>query len=128
MKKIQFNSFLILKIAIAIIFSSHAIIRITGGTVERFARFLDSKGFPMSLQLVWGITIYEIIGSILLVFGYHTKWISSIFILILLVGTVIIHYANGWFVGEHGTGGMEYSFLLITTLTVIAANTNNNTK
>ena len=120
MKKNQFNSTLLLRISIATIFLSHAIVRIANGTIGMFTEFLGLKGFPMPLQLVWSITIFEMIGSILLVLGYYTKWISSIFIFILLVGIVIIHYANGWFVGEHGTGGIEYSFLLISVLIAIA--------
>lgn len=38
-----------------------------------------------------------------------------------LLGITIIHAANGWFVGEHATGGMEYSILLVATLFALAA-------
>ena len=34
---------------------------------------------------------------------------------------VIIHWRLGWFVGEHGSGGMEYSVSLMVSLLVIAA-------
>jgi len=34
---------------------------------------------------------------------------------------VIIHWRLGWFVGEHGSDGMEYSVSLMVSLLVIAA-------
>jgi putative oxidoreductase len=40
---------------------------------------------------------------------------------IALGGIVIIHAQLGWFVGEHGTGGSEYSVCLLLCLLVIAA-------
>lgn len=115
------RALILLRISVAGIFLAHAIVRILGGTTERFAGFLTSKGFPFALIMVWLITAYEIIGGVLLIIGKLTKWISLGFILMLLIGIVIIHAGNGWFVGEHGSGGIEYSFILIMALIVIAA-------
>ena len=42
--------------------------------------------------------------------------------IIVLVGIALIHANLGWFVGEHGTGGMEFSWLLGFALLVLAAN------
>ncbi len=42
-------------------------------------------------------------------------------LLIASVGIVLIHRHLGWFVGEHGTGGSEYSVALIFMLLVLAA-------
>jgi putative oxidoreductase len=39
----------------------------------------------------------------------------------LSVGIVIIHMGEGWFNGEFGTGGCEYSVTLIAALIVIAS-------
>jgi putative oxidoreductase len=57
----------------------------------------------------------------LMTFGFLTRWLALGFFLILTVGLILIHAANGWFVGEHGTGGMEYSILLMAVLLAIAA-------
>jgi putative oxidoreductase len=116
-----YRALILLRISVAGIFLAHAIVRIIGGTMERFAGFLGGKGFPYALNIVWLITIYEIVGGILLIIGKQTKWISLGFILMLLLGIIIIHANNGWFVGEHGSGGIEYSFILIIALIVIAA-------
>jgi putative oxidoreductase len=115
------RALILLRICVACIFLAHAIVRITGGTVERFAGFLEGKGFPFALTIVWLVTVYEIAGGVLLLIGKLTPWISLGFILMLLIGIVVIHAPKGWFVGEHGSGGIEYSFILIITLIVIAA-------
>jgi putative oxidoreductase len=64
-------------------------------------------------MIVLGITDFEIIGGLLLIGGIFVKWISTGFIILLLAGIIIIHAQLGWFVGEFGTGGCEYSFILI---------------
>ncbi len=86
---------------------------------------MESKGFPYGIIWVWGITAFEIIGGLLLAFGYFTKIISAGFIFLLIAGIILIHASLGWFVGEHGTGGSEYSFVLIMALIAIAASAGN---
>lgn len=134
MKKFPFLSLsqalFLLRIALAVVFIAHAAVRISGGTIERFAGFLANKGFPLSTVIVWLITIYELGGSLLLIAGRFTRRISLGFILILLAGIFIIHiHADSrWFVGEHGTGGSEYSFILIMAFVVIAAGNREKTR
>ena len=118
------QALILLRVSVALIFITHAFVRVANGTIERFAGFLSSKGIAYSNIVVWGITVYEILGSIVLALGYFTKIISAGFVLMLLVGVVLIHASLGWFVGEHGTGGSEYSFILIIALVVIAAGNN----
>ncbi|TRX30870.1 DoxX family protein [Flavobacterium sp. ZT3R18] len=115
------QSILFLRICIPFIFVAHAGMRIANGTIERFAGFLSAKGFFATTFMVWGITFYEIVGGIALAFGYYAKYLSLGFILMLIMGNIIIHYERGWWVGEHGDGGMEYSCVLILALIVIAA-------
>ena len=115
------QSLLILRIAVAVIFLAHAIVRICNGSIPQFSEFMESKGLPYGVAWVWAIIAYEITGGILLLLGKYTRWLSTGFIILLLVGIVLIHASLGWFVGEHGTGGCEYSVLLIVALLVIAA-------
>lgn len=125
MMKLQFyslqTSLILLRISLAIIFLAHAIVRIANSTIEQFGGFMESKGFPYGVAWVWAITAFEIICGLLLAFGFFTKIISAGFIFLLIVGIVLIHVNFGWFVGEHGTGGSEYSFILIMAFLVIAA-------
>ena len=115
------HAIIVLRILTALIFVVHAIVRVVGATIDRFGEFLNDKGFVYGVLIVWILTIYEIAGGLLLAIGIFARWLALGFIIIIAVGIVIIHAANGWFVGEHGTGGMEYSFLLIAALLVIAA-------
>lgn len=115
------RSLLVLRVSLAVIFLSHSIVRIANSTIPQFGGFLESKGFPYGVAWVWAITLFEIFGGILLALGYFTKWLSMGFIVMLIAGIALIHASLGWFVGEHGTGGSEYSFILIMALLVIAA-------
>jgi putative oxidoreductase len=115
------QSLTLLRICVPMFFMAHAIVRISNGTIEQFAGFLSHKGFVGATAMVWGITVFEIVGGLALMFGYFTKWLSLGFILMLIFGILIIHAQLGWFVGEHGTGGMEYSVALILALVVIGA-------
>jgi putative oxidoreductase len=117
----QSNSLILLRVSIAAIFLAHSTVRIANSTVGQFGEFLENKGFAFGVVWVWGITVFEIIGGLLLAFGYFTKILAAGFIFLLVVGIVLIHAELGWFVGEHGTGGSEYSFILIMALIVIAA-------
>lgn len=82
---------------------------------------MESKGLPYGVAWVWAITAYEIAGGLLLLLGIYTRLLSAGFIILLLAGIVLIHASLGWFVGEHGTGGCEYSVILIVALLVVAA-------
>lgn len=115
------HSLTLLRVSVAIVFLAHAVVRIFNSSIGQFGEFMESKGFTHGVAWVCAITAFEIIGGILLALGYFTKLLSIGFIFLLVVGIVLIHASLGWFVGEHGTGGCEYSFVLIVALLVIAA-------
>ncbi|WP_167856828.1 DoxX family protein [Hymenobacter aquaticus] len=115
------QSLLLLRVTVAGLLLAHAVVRVVGGTVPRFADFLTAKGLPFGLALVWLITAAELLGGVLMALGILTRWVALVFGLIIGTGIVLIHAENGWFVGEHGTGGIEYSALLLVALLVIAA-------
>lgn len=110
----------ILRRAVALLLVAHGGIRIYLGTVGGFGEFLAIKGFPVGAALAWGITIFELVGGTLLFFNYFTRWIAFGFALELLMGIILVHAPNGWFVVGAGTGGMEYSVLLIICFSLIA--------
>ena len=119
------QSIVLLRWAIAIVFFMHALVRIINGTVTEFAQFMNEKGFVYGTAIVWILTVFEIGGSILLALDFFTKKLCAGFIVILITGIIIIHASLGWFVGEHGTGGVEYSFILIIALMTVAAHSKN---
>lgn len=111
-----------LRIGTAGLFMAHAVVRlITPGSVAQFGGFLSNRGIPQGVAVVWLLTAYEILAGVLLMIGYRARIISAGFAVILITGIVLIHRHLGWFVGEHGTGGSEYSVALLLALLVIAA-------
>ena len=117
----QHSSVILLRVVVCIIFIVHAVVRLANNTIDQFGDFLNSKGLVYGYALVWALTLFEIAGGLLLAAGLFRRVISFIFILILLAGIFLIHTELGWFVGEHGTGRMEYSLVLIAALLVVAA-------
>jgi putative oxidoreductase len=116
------HAIVILRISLAIFFMAHALVRLfTDGNIAGFAQYLAAKGWPFSLVIVWMITVYEITAGTLMIFGKWVRWCAAGLFFIAAMGIVIIHAKLGWFVGEHGTGGMEYSLCLMVSLLVVAA-------
>ncbi len=128
MKKFPFMSqataLKILRVFTGIFLAAHGCIRFYAGTVNGFGDFLNSKGFLVGSVIAWALTIFEILGGLAMAIGYFVKWIAALFIIELIMGIIIVHASNGWFVVGYGSGGMEYSVLLILTLVVIAATGN----
>ena len=110
-----------LRIGTAGLFLAHALVRIGNNTIPQFAAFMGSRGFPQPQAVVWGITLLEIVCSCLMMVGYKARHMTMGLQAIALGGIVIIHARLGWFVGEHGTGGSEYSVCLALCLVVISA-------
>ena len=113
------KALLLLRIGLPGFFMAHAAVRVGTGSISQFAAFLGNLGFPMPLQIVWLITIYELSAGILIALGIWVRWLVPGLMCIATGGIVLIHRHNGWFVGEHGTGGMEYSVCLLLGLLIL---------
>jgi putative oxidoreductase len=111
----------LLRIAMAILFTAHVVVRIAHWTIPQFALFMGNAGFPFSFAWVRGITIVEIIAALLLIANRFVRVATTAFATIAFTGLIPIHRHFGWFVGEHGTGSSEYSVALIFILLLIAA-------
>jgi len=120
--------FLILRVAISLLLIVHGIARISLGIVGDFGIFLTGVGFPLGATLAWAITLIEIIGGLLLALGKWTTPLSIYFAVQLLMGIVLVHAQEGWFVVGAGRNGMEYSTLLIVVLAVLAYVSNGERK
>lgn len=110
-----------MRIAVAIFFMAHATVRIYNGSIPQFGEFLETRGWPFGVVLVWLISLLELFAGSAMIAGYCVRWAALGLAFIAAMGIVIIHAQLGWFVGEHGTGGMEYSLSLLVSLLVIAA-------
>jgi putative oxidoreductase len=115
------RAIILLRVSLALVFIIHATVRILHHTIGNFSEFLTNKGFKYATVIVWMITVFEIVGGVILAIGNYVKQLSIGFIIILLIGIILIHLPLGWFVGEHGTGGVEYSFILIMAFIAVMA-------
>jgi putative oxidoreductase len=70
--------------------------------------------------VAWAITIFELVGSVLLAVGSYAWIIALIFSLELAVGVALVHWKEGWFVVGAGRNGIEFSALLIASFLAIA--------
>ena len=111
----------LLRIVTALLFMAHASMRFVYGSIPQFAQFMESRGFPHGELWVLAITCYELGAGSLLLLDRGVRWAASGLAVIVAVGIWLIHRHNGWFVGEHGTGGSEYSVALLAMLLAIAA-------
>jgi putative oxidoreductase len=109
------------RIVTAVLFMAHAVVRIVNGSIPQFGKFMTSVGFPQGEAVVWAITVVEIAAGTMLIVNRCVRVAATALFAIAAIGIVLIHRHIGWFVGEHGTGGSEYSVALIILLIVIAA-------
>ncbi|NOT74966.1 MAG: DoxX family protein [Cyclobacteriaceae bacterium] len=112
---------LLLRITIAIVLLSHGIPGMIDGGVNAFGNlFLNQIGFsPLGVPIAWAVKISHIICAILLVSNRYIKLACIITISILIMGIILVHGREGWFVVGGGRNGVEYNFVLIAVLLYI---------
>ena len=112
------NNTLILRIAIAVIFITHSVFGMFNNGINDFGNlFLNQIGFsPLGVPIAWAIKLTDLFGAILLLINKYIKPVCILNILILIMGIVLVHYQEGWFVVGGGRNGIEYNFLLICVL------------
>lgn len=115
------NGTLLLRIAVAIILLTHSVFGIFNNGINDFGNlYLNQVGFaPFGLYLAWLIKISHIIAAILLLLNKYIKLAGFVTIFILIMGIIMVHFPEGWFVVGGGRNGCEYNFLLICVLLAI---------
>ena len=104
---------LTLRVALGLMFISHAYLKLAIFTVPGFAGFLGSLGLPAALA--WPIILAELIGGIAILTGFYGRYVS-LALLPVLLGALAVHAPNGW-VFTASNGGWEYpAFLAMTAL------------
>lgn len=112
---------LLLRIPVAIIIFIHGIAGMFNNGVNDFGNlYLNEVGFaPFGLAIAWTIKISHLICAVLLLANKFIKPASIITIFILIMGIVMVHWQEGWFVVGGGRNGIEFNFLLIFVLLAI---------
>lgn len=114
------HAIVFIRVVLSILMFIHGAARISNGTVGGFGEFLELQGFPLGFYLAWAITLFELVGSVLLAVGLHSWIISIVFAMHLTVGIVLVHWKDGWFVVGAGRNGIEYSVLLVLSFLAVA--------
>lgn len=117
-----FNGTFLLRLAVAIILVMHSIPGIFNNGVNDFGNlYLNQIGFaPVGVPLAWAIKVSHVVCAFCFLFEKYVKWAAMVTILILVMGIVMIHYKEGWFVVGGGRNGIEFNFLLIVVLLTLA--------
>jgi len=101
---------LILRTALGIMFIAHALLKILVFTPAGTVGFFASIGMPG--WFAYPTMGAELIGGILLVVGYQTRFVSLALIPVLIGSIVLVHGSSGWLFSSEG-GGWEYPMFLI---------------
>lgn len=118
----------ILRLALAGLLAAHGWARLLNDAVEPFGNWLNGQGFLIGSWIAWGVTVYEIVGTVLLASG---RWVFPLtigFALIYAAGLILVHLPAGWFVVGLGRNGMEYSVLLIIALLCVGFHSKATTR
>ena len=112
----------ILQITIALILLTHGIPGMLDGGVNAFGEFfLNTIGFsPFGVPLAWAIKISHLVCAIALIANRYVKLASISTIFVLIMGIILVHFKEGWYVVGGGRNGVEYNFLMIMVLIIIS--------
>jgi putative oxidoreductase len=112
---------LLLRIPAAVIIFIHGIAGMFNNGVNDFGNlYFNREGFdPFGLYIAWAIKISHLIAAVLLLMGKFIKPSAIVTIFILIMGIVMVHLKEGWFVVGGGRNGIEFNFLLIFVLLAI---------
>ncbi|MEZ0131147.1 DoxX family protein [Flavobacterium sp. LBUM151] len=115
------NGTLLLRIAVAIILLTHSVFGFFDNGINDFGNlFLNQIGFaPFGVFIAWSIKLSHIFAAVLLLLNKYVKLAGFVTIFILIMGIILVHFQEGWFVVGGGRNGVEYNFLLICVLLAI---------
>lgn len=121
MNIISNNTFL-LRLAVSTILVVHGVGGMFNGGINGFGQALNEWGIglaPLGIPIAWAIKLSHLACVLSLVFDKYVKPTSLITIFILVMGIILIHGREGWFVVGGGRNGIEFNFLLIFALLTI---------
>lgn len=114
----MFNKIFFIRFAVAVILLVHGLGGMFNGGVNDFGNlYLNQIGFaPLGLPIAWAIKITHVVAAFCLLFQKYIKAAAIITIFILIMGIILVHFKEGWFVVGGGRNGVEFNFLLIFAL------------
>ena len=112
---------LLLRLCTAVILIMHSVPGMFTNGINDFGNlYLNAIGFaPFGLYIAWAIKLSHVAAAICLLLEKYLSWAVWITIFILVMGIVMVHGKEGWFVVGGGRNGIEFNVLLICVLLTI---------
>ena len=112
---LRHDAVIILRIPLIVILMMHSVPGMIDGGVNSFGRdYLDQIGFaPFGLAIAWSIKVSHIVCAVLLLLNRYILVASLVTIFVLIMGIIMVHYPEGWYVVGGGRNGVEFNVLLI---------------
>ena len=107
---------LVLRSTLGAMFVAHGLLKVMVFTLAGTAGFFAQQGFPG--WAAYPVTFMELIGGVLLIAGFHSRYVAIALIPVLL-GALYVHAPAGW-VFSSPNGGWEYPLFLTLTAVVVA--------
>lgn len=107
------------RILLALLLVIHGLVRLLIGGVPHFGAYLGTQGLPAGSFIAYTLTFFEIAGGVLMMARIFVKWIIPVFLLEIIMGLIMVHGREGWFVVGYGRNGSEYSVLIIASLILV---------
>ena len=105
----------ILRVVIGVIFIAHGFPKLFGG-IEATTGFLGQLGIPAPVVAAWLVALLETVGGALLIVGLFVTPLAILLSAHMLLGIILVHAPNGFYVVGPGQGGIEFNLLLIAGL------------
>lgn len=117
-EKYDLNHTILLRFALFFLLIMHSVPGMLDGGVNIFgSEYLNKIGFsPIGVPLAWLIKLSHLAAAFLFVFNKKIIFASLITLPVMILGIILIHYKEGWFVVGGGRNGMEYNILIIMIL------------
>ena len=108
----------LLRLVLCALIFTHGAYRFYEGSSPILGQILEEQGFPggSGTILAYAVNVTETLGALLLAMKLFTLPVCAALTIIYTTGIILFHRHNGFFVVGPGTGGWEYSALLITCL------------
>lgn len=105
----------ILRVVVGLTFVAHGLPKIFGGMPETIG-FFEMLGIPLPTVSAWFIALLETGGGLTLIVGFLVTPAALLLAIHMLAAIILAHAQNGFYVIEHGQGGIELSLLLLAAL------------
>lgn len=116
-----FNSTFLLRFPVIVILLVHSVSGMFNNGINDFGNlYLNQVGFaPVGVYLAWAIKLSHVFAAICLLVDKFVKPACIITIFVLIMGIILVHFKEGWFVVGGGRNGVEFNVLLIFVLLAI---------